>query len=178
MSAGRAFVVGDNVDTDVLAPGIYMKGPIEALLPHCLEAVRPDFAGAVRPGDVLVAGSGFGIGSSREQAAQALLLLGVAAVLARSFGGIFHRNALNLGLPVLVCADAARIREGDRIEVDVASGRVRNETTGDLLETEHLPPFLLEMLAAGGLVPALERRFRQHNAASRASDHGQHHRDR
>lgn len=160
MSAGRAFVVGDNVDTDALAPGVYMKGPIEALLPHCLEAVRPDFAGTVRPGDVLVAGSGFGIGSSREQAAQALVMLGVAAVLARSFGGIFHRNALNLGLPVLVCPEAQRIREGDCVAVDVSLGRVRNETTGDVLQAERLPPFLLEMLEAGGLVPALERRFR------------------
>lgn len=160
MSAGRAFVVGDNVDTDALAPGVYMKGPIEALLPHCLEAVCPDFAGTVRPGDVLVAGSGFGIGSSREQAAQALVMLGVAAVLARSFGGIFHRNALNLGLPVLVCPEAQRIREGDRVAVDVSLGQVRNETTGDVLQAERLPPFLLEMLEAGGLVPALERRFR------------------
>jgi 3-isopropylmalate/(R)-2-methylmalate dehydratase small subunit len=159
MTAGRAFVVGDNIDTDMLAPGIHMKGPIEALLPHCLEAVRPDFASQVRPGDVLVAGSGFGIGSSREQAAQALRMLGIAAVLARSFGGIFHRNALNLGLPVLVCAETGRIREGDRLAVEVAQGRVRNETTGEVLATEPLPLFLLEMLEAGGLVPALERRF-------------------
>jgi len=159
MRAGRAFVFGDNIDTDALAPGAYMKGPIEALLPHCLEATDPAFARSVRPGDVVVAGRNFGIGSSREQAAQALKLLGVAAVIAQSFGGIFHRNALNLGLPVLACADAPRIRAGDLVRVDAAAGRIENETTGAVLSAEKLPGFLLEMLEAGGLVPYLERRL-------------------
>jgi 3-isopropylmalate/(R)-2-methylmalate dehydratase small subunit len=163
--SGRAFVLGDAIDTDVLAPGIYMKEPIAVLAQHCLEAVDPAFAASVKPGDVVVAGKSFGIGSSREQAAQALKELGVAAVLAQSFAMIFYRNALNLGLPVLVSAQTARIRAGDRVAVDPASGLVRNETTGEELHAQPLPDFLLAMIVDGGLVPHLEKRF----AARRAS---------
>ena len=159
MSGGRCFVFGDNIDTDVLAPGVYMKAPIAELARHCLEAIDPDFAASVQPGDVVVAGRSFGIGSSREQAAQALKELGVVAVVARSFGGIFYRNALNLGLPVLVCKDVARIRAGDVLTVDAAAGEVRNETSGETLAVQLLPAFLLDMIADGGLVPHLERRF-------------------
>jgi len=161
---GRAFVFGDAVDTDVLAPGIYMKHPIATIAQHCLESVDPGFAATVRPGDVLVAGRSFGIGSSREQAAEALKHLGVAAVLARSFGGIFYRNALNLGLPVLVCDAVDQIGPGDLVRVEPATGMTSNMTRGMTLSAKPLPPFLLEMIADGGLVPHLERRF----AAKRA----------
>jgi 3-isopropylmalate/(R)-2-methylmalate dehydratase small subunit len=106
IGGGRAWVLGDDIDTDQLAPGPYMKSPIAELARHCLEAADPRFAAEVRPGDVVVAGRNFGIGSSREQAAKALLTLGVAAVVARSFGGIFRRNAINLGLPALVSSEA------------------------------------------------------------------------
>jgi 3-isopropylmalate/(R)-2-methylmalate dehydratase small subunit len=157
--SGRAFVFGDNIDTDVLAPGRYMKGSIEELAKHCLEAVAPAFAGDVRPGDVVVAGRNFGMGSSREQAAQALKVLGVSAVVAKSFGGIFYRNALNLGLPVVVCAETASINESDKVRIDLALGTVTNETSGRILPSEPLPAFLREMLADGGLVPHLEKKF-------------------
>jgi len=157
--SGRAFVFGDDVDTDVLAPGRYMKGPIEELAQHCLEAIAPEFAGDVRPGDVVVAGRNFGMGSSREQAAQALKVLGVEAVIARSFGGIFYRNALNLGLPVVVCAETDAIHAGDRLRIDLAAGTVANETSDRILQSEPLPQFLLDMLADGGLVPHLEKKF-------------------
>ncbi|MGE3987282.1 3-isopropylmalate dehydratase small subunit [Pseudorhodoplanes sp.] len=157
--SGRAFVFGDDIDTDVLAPGRYMKGPIEGLAQHCLEAVDPDFARNVRPGDFVVAGRNFGMGSSREQAAQALKVLGVSAVVAKSFGGIFYRNALNLGLPVVVCAGSDAINPGDRLGIDLARGHVINETSGRTLQSEPLPAFLLEMLADGGLVAHLEKRF-------------------
>ncbi len=150
---------GDNIDTDVLAPGRYMKGSIEELAKHCLEAVAPAFAGDVRPGDVVVAGRNFGMGSSREQAAQALKVLGVSAVVAKSFGGIFYRNALNLGLPVVVCAETASINESDKVRIDLALGTVTNETSGRILPSEPLPAFLREMLADGGLVPHLEKKF-------------------
>jgi len=152
-------VFGDNIDTDVLAPGRYMKGSIEELAKHCLEAVAPAFAGDVRPGDVVVAGRNFGMGSSREQAAQALKVLGVSAVVAKSFGGIFYRNALNLGLPVVVCAETASINESDKVRIDLALGTVTNETSGRILPSEPLPAFLREMLADGGLVPHLEKKF-------------------
>ena len=162
--SGRAFVFGDDIDTDVLAPGRYMKGSIEDLAQHCLEAIAPGFAKDVRPGDVVVAGRNFGMGSSREQAAQALKVLGVSAVVAKSFGGIFYRNALNLGLPVVVCAESDNIKPGDRLIIDLARGTVVNETSGRTLPSEPLPAFLLDMLADGGLVPHLEKRFARQRA--------------
>ncbi len=167
-SFGRAFVYGDGINTDMLAPGIYMKHPIATIAAHCLESVDPDFARAVRPGDIVVAGQGFGIGSSREQAAEALKHLGVAAVLARSYGGIFYRNALNFGLPVLVCREVDRIGAGDLISVDAETGLVRNKTCGATLTAAPLPRFLLDMIADGGLVPHLEKRFAAQRAAGAA----------
>jgi 3-isopropylmalate/(R)-2-methylmalate dehydratase small subunit len=157
--SGRAFVFGDNIDTDVLAPGRYMKAPVEELARHCMEAIAPEFAQTVRAGDIVVAGRNFGMGSSREQAAQALKILGVSAVVAKSFGGIFLRNALNLGLPVMVCAATQEIRQDDRLTIDLPAGRLINETTATTLAGEPLPDFLLDMLADGGLVPYLEKRL-------------------
>jgi 3-isopropylmalate/(R)-2-methylmalate dehydratase small subunit len=159
MTGGRAFVFGDGIDTDVLAPGIYMKLPIEQLALHCLESIDPDFSRIVRPGDIVVAGANFGVGSSREQAAEALKHLGVACVIAKSFGNIFYRNALNFGLPVLVCSEVDSIADGDRLVVDPRSGRIGNATTGLELSAQPLPDFLLEMIADGGLVPHLAKRF-------------------
>ena len=156
---GRAWVFGDDIDTDVLAPGLYIKGPIEELARHCLENVDPSFAANVKPGDVVVAGKNFGMGSSREQAADALRHLGVVAVLARTFAGIFYRNALNLGLLALVCTDTGRIRQGDRLAVDAEAGVVRNLTTGESCACEPLPAHLMQMVRDGGLVPHLERKL-------------------
>ncbi len=157
--SGRAWIFGDDIDTDALAPGLYMKGSMEELARHCLEAVDPEFAASVQPGDFVVAGGNFGMGSSREQAAQALCQLGVAAVLARSFAGIFYRNALNLGLLALVCPDAGRIAAGDELRVDAAAGRVENLTRSESYACEPLPAHLLEEIADGGLVPHLEKRL-------------------
>jgi 3-isopropylmalate/(R)-2-methylmalate dehydratase small subunit len=165
---GRAFVYGDGINTDMLAPGIYMKHPIGTIAMHCLESVDKDFAGTVKPGDVVVAGQGFGIGSSREQAAEALKHLGVAAVLARSYGGIFYRNALNFGLPVLVCSEVDQVGAGDLVSVDAATGAVHNQTRGVTLRATPLPQFLLDMISDGGLVPHLEKRFAAKHAAAKA----------
>lgn len=156
---GRAFVFGDNIDTDLLAPGPWMREPLEVLASHCLEAIDPDFAGQVRPGDVVVGGASFGIGSSREQAAQALLQLGVGAVVARSFARIFYRNALNLGLPAMVCPDLEAGR-GDDIEVLPAEGLVINHSRGTRHVCQKLPDQLMDIVKAGGLMPWLERRLR------------------
>jgi 3-isopropylmalate/(R)-2-methylmalate dehydratase small subunit len=164
MSGGRAFVFGDGIDTDVLAPGIYMKLPIHQLAAHCLESIDPTFAGRVKPGDIIVAGANFGVGSSREQAAEALKHLGVACVLAKSFGNIFYRNALNFGLPVLVCPESGRISDGDRLSVDPRSGLIVDETGGFEFRAQPLPDFLLDMIADGGLVRHLEKRFAARNA--------------
>jgi 3-isopropylmalate/(R)-2-methylmalate dehydratase small subunit len=155
----RAWLFGDDVDTDALAPGRYMKLPVEAIAAHCLEALDPSFAASVRAGDVLVAGRNFGAGSSREQAAAVLVHLGLAAVIAPSFAGIFYRNALNLGLVVLVCSEAARLRAGDEVRVDPEAGRIENRSTGEVLGCEPIPAHLLAMVRDGGLLAHLEKRL-------------------
>jgi 3-isopropylmalate/(R)-2-methylmalate dehydratase small subunit len=159
----RAWRFGAEIDTDALAPGAWMQHGVELIAQHCLESVRPEFASQVRPGDVLVAGPGFGIGSSREQAAAALRHLGVAAVIAPSFAGLFFRNAFNLGLLLLTCKDADRIAEGERIAFDARAGQVVR-AGGEALATEPIPGFLLDMIDAGGLLPQLQQRFRKSDA--------------
>ncbi len=153
----RVWRVGADVDTDQLAPGEHMKLGIAGIAPHCLYTVRPEFAGQVKRGDVLVAGANFGIGSSREQAAAVLVHLGVAAVIAPSFGGLFFRNAFNLGLLLLTCARADELEEGERIAIDAAAARVVT-ASGRKLACEAIPTFLLDMVAAGGLFNLLKRR--------------------
>ena len=158
-SGGRAWRFGDDIDTDVLAPGLYMKWPIEELASHCLEAVDADFPTTVEPGEFVVAGRNFGIGSSREQAVQALKHLGITAVLARSFAGIFYRNALNLGLPAVVCDATETIAAGDRLRIDLAVGKLENLTQDAALACETIPKHLLGLVLDGGLVPHLEKLF-------------------
>jgi 3-isopropylmalate/(R)-2-methylmalate dehydratase small subunit len=156
---GRAWTFGDNIDTDVLAPGLYMKGPLSELARHCLEAVDPRFAKEVKPGDIVVAGRNFGMGSSREQAVMALRELGVGAVLAPSFAGIFYRNALNLGLLALVCPQATAISANSRLAVDAEAAQVRDVGSGTVYACESIPPHLLQMIGDGGLLPHLEKRL-------------------
>ncbi len=157
-TAARVWRVGADVDTDQLAPGHAMKHGIDVIATHCLEAVRPDFAAGVRPGDVLVAGPNFGIGSSREQAASALVQLGVAAVIAPSFSGLYFRNAFNVGLLLLTCGEAQALQEGERIALDARVGRIVR-AGGAVLATEPIPGFLLDMVEAGGLLAQLQQRF-------------------
>ena len=157
---GCAWVYGDNVDTDLLAPGAYMKGPVETMATHCLEAIDPDFAKTAKAGDIVVGGRNFGMGSSREQAAQVLGLLGIRAVVAKSFGGIFYRNAFNLGLLALVCPEADKIASGDALSIDPAAGKIENLTQGIVIETEPVPDHLLNIVGAGGLVPYLEKKIK------------------
>lgn len=157
--SGRAFVFGDNIDTDVMAPGYLMKLPPEELARHCLEAVDPDFATSVQPGDFVVGGQSFGIGSSREQAAVSLKMLGVRAVIARSFARIFWRNAINLGLPCVTLEEAGVIAAGDRLELDLTAGRLTNLSQDRVHGFAPLPAHLTEMIEDGGLMPHLKRRL-------------------
>lgn len=157
--SGRVFVFGDDINTDVMAPGLYFKASLAEMARHCMEAVDPAFASAVRPGDIVVAGRNFGVGSAREQAAMALTHLGVGAVLARSFGRIFYRNALNFGLPVLVFPEAGLIRPGEVLAVDPVSGRIERPANGDSWVVQGLPAHLMEMVGAGGLMPWLKLRL-------------------
>lgn len=170
---GRVWRCGDNLDTDALAPGQYMKYGIEEIARHCLESLQPEFASQVRAGDVVVAGRNCGTGSSREQAPQALKHLGVAALVAKSFAGLFYRNAINLGLPAVVCAEADRIQAGDRISVDARAGLIHNHTRGEQLRCEAIPAHLLQLLDDGGLLPHLERRLagRTNNHPAAVSSH-------
>ena len=158
MSEHKVWRFGADIDTDQLAPGATMKLGIEGIAPHCLEAVRPEFAGAVRPGDVIAAGPGFGIGSSREQAAAALVHLGVRAVIAPSFSGLFFRNAFNLGLLLLTCREAEQLRDGEHVALDLQQMQVVTED-GRRLACDPIPAFLLEMVQAGGLMNQLRRKL-------------------
>ena len=156
----KAWVFGDNVDTDAIAPGRYMKFGIEEIARHCLESVDPEFSTGVREGDILVAGRNFGTGSSREQAPEALRHLGVSALVAESFAGLFYRNAINLGLPAVVCPEAKRIRPGDELRLDYETGKITDLTTGETLSAEPVPEFLMQLIRDGGLLPHLEKRLR------------------
>jgi 3-isopropylmalate dehydratase small subunit len=157
---GRAWVYGDNVDTDVIIPARYLTSTDEAeLARHALEDLDTDFARDVRPGDVVVAGTNFGCGSSREHAPIALKGAGAKAVVAATFARIFFRNAVNTGLPVLVCPEAVEATVmGDEIEVDPASGAIRNLSRGLEWSAQPLPDFVQGIVEAGGLVQWVRRR--------------------
>ncbi len=156
--AGRVWRLPPEVDTDQLAPGHTMKHGIERTAGHCLEAVRPDFAAGVRRGDVIVAGAHFGIGSSREQAASVLVHLGLAAVIAPSFSGLYLRNAFNVGLLLLTCPKAGLIDDGEQVGFDARAGRI-TRASGEALPCHPIPGFLLDMVEAGGLLPQLKKRL-------------------
>lgn len=164
-SMHKVWRLGADIDTDQLAPGAYMKLGIEGIAPHCLEAVRPEFAGEVRPGDVIAAGANFGIGSSREQAAAALVQLGVRAVIAPSFSGLFFRNAFNLGLLLLTCKEAEQLSEGELVALDLQDMRIVT-ADGRRLACDPIPAFLMEMVQAGGLMNTLRRKLQSTQALS------------
>lgn len=162
--SARIWKFGDNIDTDSLAPGRYMTAPIAKLAAHCLETVNADFAGNVKQGDILVAGANFGVGSSREQAVEALKHLGIAAIVAKSFAGIFYRNAVNLGMPVLECAETGLVVDGATGNIDVRTGRLNLDNSGQTMLCVPVPEFLMTIIDDGGLVPHLESRFRREAA--------------
>jgi len=152
----RTWKLPADIDTDQLAPGHAMKHGIETIARHCLERVRPEFAAQVKPGDVIVAGENFGIGSSREQAASVLVQLGLAAVIAPSYSGLYYRNAFNVGLLLLTCPDADRIGDGEPITFDARAGRVLR-ADGDVLTCKPISALLLDLVAVGGLLNQLKR---------------------
>ena len=157
---GRAWRFGDHVDTDLIIPARYLNvSDARELSAHCFADLRPEFAEGARTGDILVAGKNFGCGSSREHAPLAIREAGVRAIVAESFARIFYRNAFNIGLPLFECAEAARaLQEGDRASVDPATGEIRRLDKNEVFQAEPIPPFMQELIAAGGLVPYLRRR--------------------
>ncbi|MDR7434093.1 MAG: 3-isopropylmalate dehydratase [Armatimonadota bacterium] len=159
---GRVWKFGDDISTDLLAPGAYAVAPLEERKRHVLESVNPRFPEEVRPGDIVVAGRNFGCGSSRETAPEGLKALGVGCVVAESFSRLFFRNAIAIGLPVLPCPGVVEaFEEGDPAEVEIAGALVRNLRTGQALWGRKLPPAMLEVLAAGGILPLLKARGQQ-----------------
>ena len=159
MNSHRVWLLGNDIDTDVLAPGAFMKGSIEELSKHCLEAVEPGFAENVKTGDIIVAGQNFGAGSSREQAALVLKLLGIEAIIARSFGGIFFRNAFNIALPLFTVKSIRGISAGDQLTIDIETSQILNQNTGQEVIAETLPVHLVSIVRSGGLIPHLQNRL-------------------
>ena len=156
--AGRSWKFGDDIDTDAVIPGRYLViNDPEELARHAFEGVRPEFAKKVQTGDIVVAGTNFGCGSSREHAPLALKGAGVDAVVAKSFARIFFRNAINIGLPLFVCADANEIDDSDTLEIDMADGIIYDKTDGRCYKTTPLPPFLQDIVEAGGLIEYSKR---------------------
>ena len=151
--SGKTHKYGDNVDTDVIIPARYLNTPdAQELAKHCMEDIDAGFAARVRPGEIMVAGRNFGCGSSREHAPLAIKACGVACVIAATFARLFYRNALNIGLPILECPEAAAaIKAGDTVSVDFDTGVITDETTGQTFRGEPFPPFMQELIAAGGL---------------------------
>ncbi len=157
---GRVFKYGDDINTDVIFPGKYtysITDPAE-MAKHALEDLDPEFAKKAKPGDVIVAGKNFGMGSSREQAAQCLVALGIGAVIAKSFARIFFRNAINNGLLAIQSEEASRALEtGDEIEIDVEKGEIRSAK--GTFSFPPLPPSVLEIFEAGGLIPYIREKI-------------------
>lgn len=150
---GIAHKFGANVDTDAIIPARYLNisEPAE-LAQHCMEGIDTDFLNRVMPGDIIVATTNFGCGSSREHASIAIKASGISCVIARSFARIFFRNAINIGLPLLECAQADEIEQGDELEVELEKGEIRDITKGKVFKAEPYPDFMLELISAGGLV--------------------------
>jgi 3-isopropylmalate/(R)-2-methylmalate dehydratase small subunit len=158
MLKGKAYKFGGNISTDLIVPGrlAHLRSNLPELAKHVLEDADPTFASRVKPGDFVVGGNNFGLGSSREHAPLVIKMAGVSAVLARSVARIFFRNAINQGLPVLIC-DTALIDDGDELEVDLTAGTVQDLTNGHRLTSGKIPPVMLNILNAGGLLPYIKK---------------------
>ena len=156
----KVYKYGDNVDTDVIIPARYLNAPDEkSLASHCMEDIDASFASTVEPGDIIVAGANFGWGSSREHAPLAIKASGVKCVIAPSFARIFYRNAINIGFPILECAEAAEgIQAGDTVSVDFNTGVITDETTGKTYQAAPLPEFVQGIVDNGGLLKSLKAR--------------------
>lgn len=156
----KVYKYGDNVDTDVIIPARYLNAPDEkSLASHCMEDIDAAFASSVEAGDMIVGGSNFGCGSSREHAPLAIKACGVQCVIAKSFARIFYRNAINIGFPILECPDAVDgISAGDQVQVDFKTGVIANKTTGEVFQAAPFPEFVNGIIEHGGLLKSLKAR--------------------
>ena len=160
---GHVFKYPDNVDTDVIIPARYLNTQdAKELASHCMEDIDKTFVPRVQPGDVMVGGWNFGCGSSREHAPLCIKTSGISVVIAKSFARIFYRNSINIGLPILECPAAAdAIAAGDLVSVDFDTGVITDETTGATFQAEPFPPFIQEIIAAGGLMNSIKAKAAQ-----------------
>ena len=158
MLKGRAFKFGDNISTDHVVPGrlLHLRSNLPELAKHVLEDADPTFAQRVKKGDFVIGGRNFGLGSSREHAPLVIKMSGVSAILAKSVARIFFRNAINVGLPVLIC-DTEGINDGDELEVDLNMGKINDLTNGGELRFSKMPEIMLRILNEGGLVPYIKK---------------------
>ena len=156
----KVYKYGDNVDTDVIIPARYLNAPDEkSLASHCMEDIDDQFASTVEPGDIIVANNNFGCGSSREHAPLAIRASGVKCVIAASFARIFSRNAINIGLPIRECPEAAaEIQAGDTVSVDFSTGVITDETIGKTYQAAPFPAFVEGIISSGGLLKSLKAR--------------------
>lgn len=157
---GTVFKYGSNVDTDVIIPARYLNSSDPAeLAAHCMVDIDPDFVNKVQKGDIIVADKNFGCGSSREHAPISIKASGVSCVIAETFARIFYRNAINIGLPIIECPEAAKgIEDGDQVEVDFDSGKIYDRTKGTEFQGQAFPPFMQKIIQAGGLVNYINAR--------------------
>ncbi len=155
---GKAFKFGDNISTDLIIPGryAYLRSNLPELAKHTIEDADASFTTRVRPGDFIVAGNNFGLGSSREHAPLIIKMSGIAAILAKSVARIFYRNAINQGLPALIC-NTDRIDDRDELEVNLAAGTIKDLTNGAQLTFGKIPPVMLAILNEGGLIPYIKK---------------------
>lgn len=160
---GKAFVYGPNIDTDQIYPGRFLDlTDPDQVGKHALEGADPNFVKEVQPGDLIVASTNFGCGSSREHAAVTLKAAGVGAILADSFGRIFYRNVINLGVPLIVCPGiSAIVKRGDQLTVDMTTGKVTNETTGATAQAQPLSDYVMNILDSGGIKPLIKKQYGQ-----------------
>ena len=156
---GTVHKYGDNIDTDVIIPARYLNTSSHSeLASHCMEDIDKDFVNRVKPGDIMVADKNFGCGSSREHAPIAIKASGISCVIASTFARIFYRNAINIGLPILECPQAAKaIQAGDEVEVDFDTGVITDCTTGQTFSAEPFPPFIQNIIQKGGLLASIEK---------------------
>ncbi len=155
---GSVFKYPDNVDTDVIIPARHLNTQdAKELASHCMEDIDPTFVTKVQPGDIMVGGWNFGCGSSREHAPLCIKTAGISVVIAKSFARIFYRNSINIGLPILECPEAAdAIQAGDRVHVDFDTGVITDQTTGQTFQAQPFPPFIQEIISAGGLMKSIK----------------------
>ncbi|UCB44761.1 MAG: 3-isopropylmalate dehydratase small subunit [Spirochaetota bacterium] len=160
---GRAHRYGDNIDTDAIIPARYLNTTDELeLASHCMEDLEKDFSKKVNKGDIIIAGENFGCGSSREHAPIAIKASGISCVIAASFARIFYRNAINIGLAILECREASKnIATGELVKIDLATGTIENLSTGTAYSAEPFPPFMQEIINAGGLINSVKKKMEE-----------------